>query len=87
MIDKHGKSSWKLLIKKGATKKIYKIKKPASGKNWKKKSSKNVLLKDVIYGEDEMLLNYYENFTKKGRDIIKKRAKDESIVNYNDLFF
>ena len=46
-----------------------------------------MLLKDVIYGEDEMLLNYYENFTKKGRDIIKKRAKDESIVNYNDLFF
>ena len=56
-------------------------------KKKKKKSSKNVLLKDVIYGEDEMLLNYYENFTKKGRDIIKKRAKDESMINYNDLFF
>ena len=34
-----------------------------------------------------MFLNQYENFTEKGRDIIKKLAKDQRLVNCNDLFF
>ena len=46
-----------------------------------------MLLKDVIYSEDGMLLNYYENFTEKGKDTIKKLAKDERMLNYNNLFF
>ena len=46
-----------------------------------------MLLKDALYGEDGVLLNCYENFTDKGRDFIKRLAKDERIINYNDLFF
>ena len=51
------------------------------------RSSKNVLLKDPIHGKDGLYLNYYENFTKNGKDTIKKLAKHEKIINYNDLFF
>ena len=34
-----------------------------------------------------MLLNYYENFTGKGKDIIKNLAKDERMISCNDFFF
>ena len=53
----------------------------------KEKSGKTVLLKDVIYGEDGMLLNYDQNFSDKGENILEKIATDERMINYNNLFF
>ena len=46
-----------------------------------------VLLKDIIYGENGILLNDNENFTEKRTDIIKKFARDEKMIKYNDLLF
>ena len=53
----------------------------------KEKSGKTVLLKDVIYGEDGMLLNYDQNFSDKGENILEKITTDERMINYNNLFF
>ena len=50
-----------------------KSKKTASKRNYeKKKSDKTVLLKDVIYDEDGMLLNYDQNFGDKREIFFKK---------------
>ena len=36
---------------------------------------------------DGIILDYYENFSKKGKDIIKTLAEAERMINCNDLFF
>ena len=46
-----------------------------------------MLLKDVIYGKDGILLKCHKNFSDKGKDILKKLSKDERLINYYNLFF
>ena len=43
-----------------------------------------MLLKDVIYGEDGILLNYYLSFSDKGKDI-KKLAREKGMINYETM--
>ena len=55
----------------------------ANKKNRKrKKSRKIVLLKD---GLNDTLMNFDMNFTDKGKDVFKNLAKDERMINYQDL--
>ena len=46
-----------------------------------------MLLKDVIYGKDGILLKCHKNFSDKRKDILKKFSKDERLINYYNLFF
>ena len=43
-----------------------------------------MLLKDRL---NDILLDYDMNINPKGEDILKKRARDERIINYNNLLF
>lgn len=43
-----------------------------------------MLLKDNL---NDVLDVFGMNFSNKGEDILKKLAKDERMINYNDLFF
>ena len=71
MITKQGKNSWKKNKTRGETKKRDK------NKNRKKIMflKKIKFFKDEIYGEDGIFLSYYQNFTDKGRYILKKTCK------------
>ena len=75
MIDKHGK------------KHLNTIEKQPKKHKGKVKSDEIEFLKDVIYGKDGILLNYYKNFSDKGKNILEKIAADERMINYNNLFF
>ena len=62
--------------------------KRASKKNKEKvRSHETVFLKDVICGEDGILLNYHQNFGDKGKNILGKTATDERMINCNNLVF
>ena len=50
----------------------------------KEKSKEIVLLKDRL---NDMLLNYDMNIMNSGINILKKLARDERMINYNNLFF
>ena len=49
-----------------------------------KKSRKTALLKDKL---DDILAEYDMNITNKGEDILKKLARDERIINLDNLIF
>ena len=50
----------------------------------KKKPKEIVLLKDKL---DYILENFGSNFNSTGKNFLKKLAKDEKEIDYNDLFF
>ena len=48
------------------------------------KSEKIVFLKDNL---DDIFMTFDMNFTDKGKDILKKLARDERMINYDNLLF
>ena len=45
------------------------------------------LLKNKFYGEDGIFINYALNFSDGGKEILKKTATDERMINYNNFLF
>ena len=45
-----------------------------------------MLLKDITNGEDRLLINYYQNFTDKRKNIFKILITVEKMTNCNNLF-
>ena len=78
MIDKHGIKHLNTIGKQLKNKKKEQLLKEIKRKE---ESGKNMLLKDVIYGEDGILLNYYQGFIDKGENVLKKVATDKKIIN------
>ena len=85
------KRIWKQLIINKQGKQLKKIKDKKKKKELtkrvkeKEKSGEIVLLKDRL---NDILLDYGDmNIDAKGEDILKKLARDERMINYNNLFY
>ena len=77
MINKQGKkqlNAFEKQLKKIKYKKVKKEEKP----------EKIVFLKDTLY---DTLMGFDMNFMDKGRNILKKLARDKRLINYNNLLF
>ena len=44
------------------------------------------MLKNELYNEGGIFLNYNLNFTEKGKNVLKKINTDERMIHYNNLF-
>ena len=45
------------------------------------------MLKDKLYSENWIIINYYLNFTDKGKEIIKDISNEKQNINYSNLVF